>query len=304
MFKTDKHDMILAPTHEEEITSLVASLTTSYRHLPLRLYQIGDKFRNEARPRGGLLRCREFIMKDLYTFDRSFKEAQETYDQVCQVYRTIFTQLGLKFYQAQASSGAIGGSCSHEFHLECESGQDTILSCDSCNFIGNQEVFPPELSCPKCHGNKLSSKKGLEIGHTFLLATKYSQTLDAKYKDQHGKEFVMEMGCYGIGVSRLLAGIVEASHDKNGIIWPSIIAPFQYYIIPFNNNSNNTAINSLPHSLETGLLDDRPNLSFSHKFKDALLTGIPNILILGGKQSANGIEWHKRRTGGTELQSL
>jgi prolyl-tRNA synthetase len=299
MFKTDGN-MILAPTHEEEITSLVASLKSSYRNLPLRLYQIGEKFRNEARPRGGLLRCREFVMKDLYTFDRTEKEAQDTYQQVCRLYRTIFTQLGLKFYQAQASSGAIGGSCSHEFHLECQSGQDTILSCDSCHFIGNQEVFPLDLSCPKCHGTKISSKRGLEIGHTFLLGTKYSRTLDAKYKDQNGKEIVMEMGCYGIGVSRLLAAIIEASHDENGIIWPSIIAPFQYYIIPFDNK----AMNSLPHCLETGLLDDRPNLSFSHKFKDALLTGIPNILILGGKKSSTGIEWHKRQIGGTELQSI
>lgn len=302
MFKTYKNDMVLAPTHEEEITSLVASLKPSYRQLPLRLYQIAEKFRNEARPRGGLLRCREFVMKDLYTFDRNPEDAQNTYNQVCQVYRNIFSQLGLKFYQAQASSGAIGGSCSHEFHLECESGQDTILSCDSCNFIGNQELFPSDLSCPKCYSTQLTSKKGLEIGHTFLLGKKYSQTLDAKYKDPNGIEFVMEMGCYGIGVSRLLAAIVEASHDEKGIIWPSIVAPFQYYIIPFDISHINTFSSSMP--LETGLLDDRPNLSFSHKFKDALLTGIPNILILGGKKTSNGLEWHRRIIGGTELQNI
>ena len=297
MFKTDKNDMILAPTHEEEITALVASLANSYRHLPLRLYQITDKFRNEARPRGGLLRCREFVMKDMYTFDRTLEEAQDTYEQVCQTYRSIFSQLGLKFYQAQASSGAIGGSCSHEFHLECEGGQDTILSCDTCKFIGNQEVFPPELSCPKCEGTKLSSKKGLEIGHTFLLGTKYSQALDAKLKNQNGKVTLMEMGCYGIGVSRLLAAIVEASHDDKGIIWPSIVAPFQYYIIPIDSEK----INLLPNDIQNGLLDDRPNLSFSHKFKDALLTGIPYIIVLDGKKSSNGIEWHKRIQGGTSL---
>lgn len=301
MFKTEDHQMILAPTHEEEITILVASFANSYRQLPLRLYQIGEKFRNEARPRGGLLRCREFVMKDLYTFDRSLKEAQETYEVVCQNYCSIFTKLGLRFYKAQASSGAIGGSCSHEFHLECESGQDTILICLICDFVGNLEVFhnPNQPICPHCSSTKLSVKKGLEIGHTFLLGTKYSNILDAKFKDQQGKESVMEMGCFGIGVTRLLAAIVEASHDENGIIWPSIISPFQSYIIPLNNDINPDTYNP---NHQQALFDDRPNLSFSHKFKDALLTGIPNILVIGGKKSQNGIERYKRVKGGADLQ--
>lgn len=305
MFRTT-NEMILAPTHEEEITSLVASLANSYRHLPLRLYQIGEKFRNEARPRGGLLRCREFVMKDLYTFDKSLEEARDTYDQICQVYRETFKGLGLTVYQAQASSGAIGGSHSHEFHLECADGQDTILTCSSCDFVGNLEIFQSPHSCPKCTSVALISKKGLEIGHTFLLDSKYSVLLDAKFKDQQGKERTMEMGCYGIGVSRLLAAIVEASHDYKGIIWPSIISPFSSYIIPLDT-SNNFNI-SLPavFSNQSALLDDRPNLSFSHKFKDALLTGFPNILVLGGKKASTfpGIEWYKREHGGAELQTI
>lgn len=300
MFKTDKCDMILAPTHEEEITTLVASFTNSYRQLPLRLYQIGEKFRNEARARGGLLRCREFVMKDLYTFDRSLQDAQTTYNEVCQAYSDIFTKLGLKFYRAQASSGAIGGSSSHEFHLECESGQDTILQCTNCQFVGNLEVFQDKThpKCLNCANTTFSTKNGLEIGHTFLLGSKYSSILDAKYKDQQGKETVMEMGCYGIGVTRLLAAIVEASHDDQGIIWPSLIAPFQYYIIPLTHEIPNATI------LESSsLYDDRHGLSFSHKFKDALLTGIPNIIVIGGKKSPNldGIETYKRVHGGSEL---
>lgn len=302
MFKvTGDNNFILAPTHEEEITALVATFANSYRHLPMRLYQIGEKFRNEARPRGGLLRCREFVMKDLYTFDRSVQEAQDTYGEVCRVYSGLFSQLGLNFFKAQASSGAIGGNCSHEFHLECESGQDTILHCDECKFVGNAEVFtdPNNPKCPQCSSPNLSLKKGLEIGHTFLLGTKYSQALDAKFKDQQGKEVVMEMGCYGIGVTRLMAAIVEASHDENGIIWPSSIAPFNSYIIPMNPEAQNIPQNQFLNSNRQVLLDDRTGLSFSHKFRDALLTGIPNILIVGGKRSS-GIEWYKRIKGGVE----
>ena len=303
MFRT-VNEMILAPTHEEEITTLAASLVHSYRQLPLRLYQIGEKFRNEARPRGGLLRCREFVMKDLYTFDRSIEEARATYNEVCQVYRDTFMGLGLTVYQAQASSGAIGGSHSHEFHLECEDGQDTILTCSDCSFVGNIEVISSPHTCPNCSSKHLTPKKGLEVGHTFLLGSKYSALLDAKFKDPHGKEIVMEMGCYGIGVSRLLAAIVEASHDENGIIWPPSISPFASYIIPLDSSKNIPEL----FSKQPALIDDRPNLSFSHKFKDALLTGFPNILVLGGKKSSSssvfpGIEWYKRRIGGTDLQS-
>ena len=308
MFRTTD-EMILAPTHEEEITALVASIANSYRHLPLRLYQIGEKFRNEARPRGGLLRCREFVMKDLYTFDRNVEEARDTYDEVCQVYRDTFRGLGLAVYQAQASSGAIGGSHSHEFHLECENGQDTILACSSCGFAGNVEVIHDSPhKCPKCSSTNLASKKGLEIGHTFLLGSKYSSLFDAKFKDQHGKDTVMEMGCYGIGVSRLVAAIVEASHDENGIIWPSIISPFDSYLIPLDQQGDSHSLNtSIPEqfSSKSILLDDRPSLSFSHKFKDALLTGFPNILVVGGKKASSipGVEWYKRLKGGAELQT-
>lgn len=264
-------------------------------------------------------------MKDLYTFDQSLQDAQITYDQVCTVYRKIFTQLGLKFYQAQASNGAIGGSNSHEFHLECESGQDTLLFCEACNFTANKdlEIFTSltefEILCPKCSNsntrNFMKTKKGLEIGHTFLLGTKYSQKLDTKFKDQYGKESFAEMGCYGIGVSRLMAAVVEAAHDEKGIVWPALIAPFNSYIISLNpENTLHTILDLLentntPELLQSTkdsiLFDDRPQLSYSHKFKDALLIGVPNIFVIGGRKSTgnSGVEWYKRVVGGVELQN-
>lgn len=299
MFKCGT-DMVLAPTHEEEITSLVASLVSSYKQLPLRLYQIGEKFRNEARPRGGLLRCREFVMKDLYTFDRNEREAQETYDLVCEAYRALFSRLGLKTYQAQASSGAIGGSRSHEFHIECPSGQDSIYSCNSCDFVGNQEVLSGERPvCPKCSASAMTRRKGLEIGHAFLLGSKYSSVLNAKFKSRDGTQTAMEMGCFGIGVSRLMAAIVEASHDENGIVWPVSMAPFDNFVIPLVDGT--CSVEGINGSC---LLDDRPSLSYSHKFKDALLSGIPNIIVLGGKRAqvhSNGkFEHYTRIIGGVK----
>lgn len=286
LYQFENDQMLLAPTHEEEITQLVAQNVNSYRSLPLRLYQVGPKFRKEARPKGGLLRCREFIMKDLYTFDTNLAEAKATYNQVCDAYRRIFSRMGIKFHQAVASSGAIGGNHSHEFHIECESGQDTLNTCQSCQFGGNSEVFT-DSKCPQCGSTHMSAVRGLEIGHTFLLGDKYSQALNAKFKDQVGKEQFMQMGCYGIGVSRLMAAIVEANNDSNGIIWPSTVAPFDAYVIPLSDKQFDIHYNDC-------LLDDRNNISFSRKFKDAQLSGIPNIVVTGSSRSLDGIEIYSR----------
>lgn len=286
LYQLESDQMLLAPTHEEEITQLVAHSINSYRHLPLRLYQIGTKFRKEARPKGGLLRCREFVMKDMYTFDSNLEEAEATYNQVCEAYRKIFTRMGIKFYQAVASSGAIGGSHSQEFHIECESGQDIITNCQSCNYVANAEVVTGD-KCPRCGSANITALRGLEIGHTFLLGDKYSRALNAKFKDQAGKEQFIQMGCFGIGVSRLMAAIIEANNDSNGIIWPTSVAPFDAYVIPLSDKSFNVPFCDC-------LLDDRENLSFSRKFKDAQLSGIPNIVVTGSNRSFDGIEVYTR----------
>lgn len=282
--------MLLAPTHEEEITQLAAQNINSYRQLPLRLYQIGPKFRNEARPKGGLLRCREFLMKDLYTFDVTENAAVTTYNEVCAAYDRIFARLEISAIKAKASSGAIGGIHSHEYHIPCESGQDTVLRCEKCNFTGNSEVFF-ESKCTQCGSSELRDVRALEIGHTFLLGERYSRALDAKFKDSQGKPQFMQMGCFGIGVSRLMAAIVEASHDENGIIWPKAVSPFDAYVIPLSSTLESY---SLPAEFQSCLLDDRENLSFSRKFKDAQLSGIPNILVLGSSRSADGVEIYSR----------
>jgi prolyl-tRNA synthetase len=285
---------VLAPTHEEEVTQLIADTVSSHRQLPLRLYQIGPKFRNEARPRGGLLRCREFIMKDLYTFDNSPEEAMRTYESVCTAYRRLFEQLKLPHFKAAACSGAIGGTHSHEFHLATNSGEDELVHCARhCGFAANAEIAEKSVirACPSCGSNTVTTK-GLEIGHTFLLGSKYSNVFNAQLSDSAGNLAPIQMGCYGIGVSRLMAAIVEASHDSHGIIWPETVSPFDAYVLAENPGS--AQINALPSALENVLIDDRNGLSFSRKFKDGLLSGIPLIVVLNSKKSASGIEIHRR----------
>lgn len=316
MFHLAGNELVLAPTHEEEITQLIASTISSYRQLPLRLYQIGTihslcrhqltrlvvgiKYRNEARPKGGLLRCREFLMKDLYTFDCSAVGARETYNSVCAGYQRLFSQLELPFHQARASTGAIGGSLSHEFHIESASGQDTLLHCSDCGFCGNAELIAPG-PCPECAQGQLQSKRGLEIGHTFILGTRYSAALGATFKNAAGDNVPMEMGCYGIGVSRLMAAVVECSHDAAGIRWPRVLSPFSAYVLSASDEEPRLVDGVPQRLLADALIDNRPNMSFSRKFKDALLSGIPDIVVVGSRQSTTGVEWHQRTANGTKL---
>nr|CAG8485729.1 12121_t:CDS:2 [Entrophospora candida] len=227
-----KSEFCLAPTHEEEITQLIANEITSYRQLPLRLYQIGRKYRDEMRPRLGLLRGREFIMKDLYTFDTTEELALQTYQEVILAYKKIFEKIGIPFSIAKADSG--GG-------------------CPVCA-KGDENNFVP-----------LTVHRAIEVGHSFFLGTKYSEPLKATFAPQNpkvpGELLPIQMGCYGLGTSRMLAAIIEASHDKNGIIWPISVAPYRVCIIPGS---------------------DEPSI------QNAELIGYPWIMVLGKKFLENG----------------
>ncbi|XP_014726160.1 PREDICTED: probable proline--tRNA ligase, mitochondrial [Sturnus vulgaris] len=207
------HGYCLGPTHEEVVTALVASQSgLSYKQLPLRLYQITRKFRDEPKPRFGLLRSREFYMKDMYTFDTSEEAARRTYEQVCAAYCSLFTRLGLRFVKVQAATGSIGGTTSHEFQLPADIGEDRLLLCPQGHFAANVETLNGEqTSCPTC-GEKLSETKGIEVGHTFYLGTKYSSVANAQ---------LAEMGCYGLGVTRILAASIEVLSTEDSIPWRS-----------------------------------------------------------------------------------
>ncbi len=457
---TDRHnrDSCLGPTHEEVITDLIRKNVHSYRSLPINLYQIQTKFRDEIRPRFGLMRGREFIMKDGYSFDATDKGAEETYEKMSQAYHRIFKRCGLTFRAVDADSGSIGGSFSHEFHVLADTGEDTLVICTSCSYAANIEkaeameapaadlpkqlamekietpgkrkvkvvceflnISPKELVktlvyvaddkpvavllrgdhelqevklqnllgaeevrladdketfdftgtptgylgpvglgikvvadreitrmanftvganeknyhlqnvnigrdfevsetsdlrmvtakdlCPRC-GGPLELTKGIEVGHIFKLGTNYSEALKATFLDDQGEEIPFIMGCYGIGVSRTVASAIEQNHDKDGIIFPVPIAPFQVILLNLSNKDDeiSQAAEALYEQMKTQgievLLDDRDERP-GFKFKDADLIGIPYRVTVGKTLTKEGkIEIRQRANGETTLLPL
>ncbi len=454
----NERDFCLGPTHEEIITDLVRRVVRSYRELPFNLYQIQTKFRDEVRPRFGLMRGREFIMKDAYSFHADIEDCRREYDNMFETYKRIFTGCGLRYRPVEADTGAIGGSLSHEFQVLADSGEDVIVSCDACDYAANVEKAelrakrPPgreinqqapklekvatpgkksvaevaeylklgadkfiktlvykvdgnelvaalvrgdhELNerklqvvlgsrevaladegevraatgvptgflgpiglglrtisdfaiqsmcgavsganepdahyievdqerdftpssfadlrmavagdpCPRCGRGKLEIHRGIEVGQVFYLGKKYSEAMGATYLDAEGRERPIEMGCYGIGISRLVAAAVEQNHDANGIIWPLAIAPFKVLLLPINYKDQATrdAIDVLYDELQRCdievLLDDRDERP-GVKFKDADLIGIPLRVTVGTKGLQKGfLELRWRRDGKT-----
>ena len=448
----------LGPTHEETITDMVRKNIRSYKDLPKNFYQIQTKFRDEARPRYGLIRGREFIMKDAYSFDVSEEMAVRSYEIMKQTYKRIFDELGLDYLMVEADTGAIGGKYSHEFVVKVPNGEAHIVYCEKCGYAANVEAakyefeldkLPPEDEkplekvhtpsvssvedvarfldvdpkkivktlvyilddgtavavlirgdrelnetklinyfnaldchlasseelenlgivegfvgpigldipvyadisvkdlhnfvvganekdyhfinvniprdfnpvefvdfstaregdpCPVCK-SPLKETTGLEVGHIFLLGTKYSEAMKAYFVDKDGKEKPIVMGCYGIGISRLMAAAVEQNHDKNGIIWPESIAPFKLHILALNikdNQIKNVAEEIYNKAKEKGievLYDDR-DISPGAKFKDADLIGIPYRIVVGKKIKEGKIELQKRSAGEKEEVSL
>jgi prolyl-tRNA synthetase len=459
----NERDFCLGPTHEEIVTDLVRRSVRSYRELPFNLYQIQTKFRDEPRPRFGLMRGREFIMKDAYSFHADVEDCRREYDNMYQTYKRIFSRCGLRFRPVEADTGAIGGSQSHEFQVLAESGEDAIVSCNTCDYAANVEkaevkaarpagrdiaeespklekvstpgkksvaevaeylklpserfiktlvyrtdsgefvavlargdheinelklkavlgcreialadeasvasaigVAPGFLGpiglklrvfadlsvhgmraavtganeanahfinvdqerdftptafadlrlavsgdpCPRCEHGRLEAHRGIEVGQVFYLGTKYSVAMGATYLDAEGRERPIEMGCYGIGVSRLVAAAIEQNHDPNGIIWPFSVAPFQVLLLPINykDKSIREATDNLygelqKHGVEV-LLDDRDERP-GVKFKDADLVGIPLRVTIGAKGLEKGcLELRLRREGKTEEVSV
>ena len=227
-------EMVLGPTHEEVITEVARAYFKSYRQLPQILYQIQTKFRDEPRPRFGVLRSCEFIMKDAYSFDRDIEGLNKNYQKMYDAYQRIFTRCGLDFLAVEADPGIMGGDVSHEFMVPAPGGEDTVAKCLSCGWATSNitEQLKKTKICPKCKGS-LKLQPAIEIGHIFKLGTKYSRGSGAKFLDEGGKEKPVIMGCYGIGVNRIMAAAIEQSHDKDGIIWPQGISPYQVLILPF-----------------------------------------------------------------------
>jgi prolyl-tRNA synthetase len=300
----DRHsnNFVLSPTNEEAMVNLVRQTVQSYKQLPINMYQINWKFRDEVRPRFGLMRGREFLMKDAYSFHATYEDMIREFNLMEETYKKIFTRLGLRFRVVEADSGAIGGAGSKEFMILANSGEDTIMVCSSCEFGANIEVLSEdEIVCPKC-GGELTQTKGIEVGHIFQLGTVYSKPMRAEFLNEKQKLEPFIMGTYGIGVSRLLAGIIEQHHDDKGCIWTKESAPFLVDIIvaKAKDSKQMEVAEEIYHKLlKQGIsviLDDRADkkTGFGVKMKDFELIGFPYAIIVGNDIRDGKVELIRR----------
>ncbi len=322
---TDRHEreMLYGPTNEEMITDLFKNSIKSYKDLPLNLYHIQWKFRDEVRPRFGIMRGREFLMKDNYSFDLDFEGAKESYNKMYVAYLRTFARLGLIAIPVRADAGAIGGDLSHEFQILADTGESTLYydkeieSFDLDDLTGDiddetvsklQSYYAMEEekhdaeNCPVAPEN-LKTAKGIEVGHIFYFGTKYSESMGAKVAGPDGNEVTVEMGSYGIGVSRLVGALIEANHDENGIIWPESVAPYKVGIINlrFKDENCTAACDALYEKMQNlgieVLYDDR-DAGAGAKFADMDLIGLPWQVVVGPKGLDKGVyELKNRRTG-------
>jgi len=299
----DRYDKpyVLGPTHEELFVKAGMMKVESYKDLPFNLFQIQTKYRDEPRPRFGLIRVREFSMKDAYSFDKDLDGLDKQYNVMYNSYKKIFNEIGIDYRIVEASTGTMGGLLSEEFQAITDKGEDELLFCTKCDYATNVEIAEGIEVCPKC-GSKLDIKKGIEIGNIFKLGTKYSENLGFNYLDQDNKLKPVVMGSYGIGPGRCMAALVEQSHDDNGIIWPYNIAPYKVVIVSLNQDDiANKIYDEIKLNNIDVILDDRDERA-GVKFKDADLIGIP-IRITVGKKAIDGIIEFKYRNE-TELKEI
>ena len=316
----DRHDrdFCLGPTHEEVITDLVRNNVKSYKELPLNIYQIQTKFRDEIRPRYGVMRGREFLMKDSYSFNIDEVSLQETYLLMRNTYKKILERIGLEYKIVKADSGAIGGDASEEFHVLAENGEDTIAISDASEFAINTELLLNEgedISSlegkPSPDGNGvIEIKKGIEVGHIFQLGKIYTELMKVNVLNQEGRAVDLFMGCYGIGVSRLVAAAIEQNNDDKGILWPESIAPYEVNIVAIGYTKEPKiaeAANSLSEQLQAMgyevIVDDRKD-GYGTKMKDAELIGIPVNVIIGNKFIESGEVELKHRNGQSSTNNI
>ena len=302
-------DYVICPTHEEVVTDYARSVLTSYRQLPFMLYQIQTKFRDELRVRAGLIRTREFIMKDGYSFHETQEDLEKYYKRCFDAYYRIFHRCGLKnVTDVMSATGDMGGNVAHEFQLINEMGEDTLYICD-CGFRANKELEETDSSvCPKC-GKKLKKVRGIEIGNIFQLGKKYTDSMHVTYTSADGSEKTPIMGCYGIGVGRTMAAIIEESADDNGPVWNMETAPFAVEVIGLADKEGKTLpmaekiYNDLKKQGIEVLLDNRDNRA-GEKFADADLIAAPIRLIVSSKNLANNEIEVKYRVNDHDTKTL
>ncbi|HEX5429668.1 MAG TPA: aminoacyl--tRNA ligase-related protein [Patescibacteria group bacterium] len=305
--RTEK-DYALGQSEEEVVTPLVMGYIETYKDLPQAVYQIGWKFRDELRSKSGLLRGREFLMKDMYSFHESQADFDRFYEIVKKAYLRIFEKIGLVAKVTEASGGAFSEKISYEFMVLTDAGEDDILYCDACEFCVNTEIAKVVAgdACPKCGKGKLSQAKASEVGNVFDLGQKYGKDFDLGFRDQENQVKYPIMGCYGLGISRLMGVIVEKFHDDRGIIWPQAVSPFDLHLL--NIAQDEKVTEKLYQTLQSAgfsvLLDQR-DVRPGEKFADSDLIGIPwRILVSDKTLETDSVEIKPRNSDQTSIVKI
>lgn len=304
-FKDNRgREYALAFTHEEIVMNLLRKHIISYTDLPLAVYHFSTKFRNEARARSGLLRGREFLMKDLYSAHTNEKDFWNYYEKVKDAYSKIFTRLGFTFRVIETGGGVFTDNNTHEFQVLADGGEDTIFYCDKCDWGQNKEIFEGKVGekCPKCKKGKIVEAKAIEVGNIFPLGTWFAERMRVYYTDKAGMKKPVWFGSYGIGSTRVLGALVEVSHDEKGIIWYPQVSPFDVHLIELPGGDAKEIYEKLTDSGVEVLWDDR-EAGAGEKFADADLIGIPVRLVVSDK-SGDKVEWKRRESEKIELLSL
>lgn len=306
----------LGPTHEEVVVPLAKKVVFSYKDLPFSLFQIQTKFRDELRAKSGILRTKEFLMKDLYSFHATQEDLDKYYEKMIKVYLNIFKECGIYkpgknpiTYRTLASGGTFS-KYSHEFQTITDSGEDTIHICQKCAIAVNNDIKPEQKNCPNCGSNSFKTAKTVEVGNIFKLGTKYSLPFNLLFRDKDGKEKPVIMGCYGIGLSRAMGAVVETNHDSKGIVWPETLSPFYYHLIPVENTKKvrdeaEKLYQSLQKKCVDVLYDDRKYKSAGEKFAEADLIGITWRIVISEKTiSKKSLELKRRNSDKVELVKI
>jgi prolyl-tRNA synthetase len=304
--RTEK-EYALGQSEEEIVTPILKEYVNSYKDLPRAVYQFGQKYRDELRAKSGIMRGREFTMKDMYSFHTNQEDFEKFYTTAKKSYLNIFSRVGLDAKVTEASGGSFTEKLSYEYMVVSDAGEDDIVYCDTCTHCANIEVSKEKVgdTCPKCKEGKLAGAKAAEVGNIFDLGQKYVKDFDFTYKDSDGKEQHPIMGCYGIGVTRLMGTIVETLSDDKGIIWPEAVAPFKIHLIALGDSEgvvrdSNDLYNDLSGNGIEVLFDDR-DVSAGEKFKDSDLIGIPYRIVVSEKSLlAGGVELKRRAGDGKE----
>lgn len=312
-----ENEYALGQSEEEIVTPLVMNRVQSYRDLPLAVYQIHWKFRDELRAKSGVMRGREFLMKDMYSFHETEEDFLRYYKIAKEAYLRVYKRLGLTAKVTEASGGAFSQKISYEFMVLTDAGEDDILYCEACDFCVNVEIATVAVgdTCPHCQKGSLAQARASEVGNVFDLGQKYTKDFDVAIVDRNNQRVYPWMGCYGIGISRAMGVIVEALHDERGMIWPKTVAPFQVHLVSLRAKDTEVHARVMERAqrlyeelIRAGvevLWDEREQVSPGEKFADADLIGIPLRLVLSERTLATeSVEWKFRHAAESKLVTL